>query len=654
MGYLVSAEVIETFKAYGKNQKDDKGRVLPLGSVKVKLHPESLIGNVRAHYARPLFTNFRNIPLKGEHVVVFELTGYDGTDAPNLDKVMYYIPLPINATNDPVINQIPHVTNRSKVKDNKPAPEFVKPGNTFPTRPYTFNFMQPFEGDTTFTGRGGSSIRLGIGTGNHPQHAVQPTWKSGKAGNPITIVANKPLGPNKPLPNEVKDIPNREIKDSLSYAIEDAANDFSTTYWTSDQALSRFVSVRACPSPLSSIPSSRKAQSATNADRIVMQAKTDDMMLIAKKTLYLSASKIRLTTDIHDVDFDDLVNFVQELYDRVVEIASPGGIVVTPNIPSLIAPNFARLISMSRFTINPRWEGGCSRGFPQPPALPANYKLGTDGLSRIAPTGFTNSIEGMNGNVGGSITSSPDMPGGSDSDTNSIGNSSEDSSDSSIDSYVNSTNVKSPGTPGGASNTNTDSTPEVGGSGTEPDNTSTNLSGTPQGEGNSPITDEQNTDGNFGQPGGPGGPGGPNGPGGPGNPGTPYNPETDVITIPINYIYPDGRCYGHLYKIVSIIRSKRTQAIVSDLIYLVLIIRQGCKPGWYIVGNKFKYNTDINKLLNTNLFILDDSMLIEKKILVNSDCIRKELEISLYEDNYAHISHELIDMNKIVEVNFLN
>jgi hypothetical protein len=646
--------VIETFKAYGKNQKDDKGRVLPLGSVKVKLHPESLIGNVRAHYARPLFTNFRNIPLKGEHVVVFELTGYDGTDAPNLDKVMYYIPLPINATNDPVINQIPHVTNRSKVKDNKPAPEFVKPGNTFPTRPYTFNFMQPFEGDTTFTGRGGSSIRLGIGTGNHPQHAVQPTWKSGKAGNPITIVANKPLGPNKPLPNEVKDIPNREIKDSLSYAIEDAANDFSTTYWTSDQALSRFVSVRACPAPLSSIPSFKKAQSATNADRIVMQAKKDDMMLIAKKTLYLSASKIRLTTDIHDVDFDDLVNFVQELYDRVVEIASPGGIVVTPNIPSLIAPNFARLISMTRFTINPRWEGGCSRGFPQPPALPANYKLGTDGLSRVAPTGFTNSIEGMNGNVGGSITSSPDMPGGSDSDTNSIGNSSEDSSDSSIDSYVNSTNVKSPGTPGGASNINTDSTPEVGGSGTEPDNTSTNLSGTPQGEGNSPITDGQNTDGNFGQPGGPGGPGGPNGPGGPGNPGTPYNPETDVITIPINYIYPDGRCYGHLYKIVSIIRSKRTQAIVSDLIYLVLIIRQGCKPGWYIIGNKFKYNTDINKLLNTNLFILDDSMLIEKKILVNSDCIRKELEISLYEDNYAHISHELIDMNKIVEVNFLN
>jgi len=646
--------VIETFKAYGKNQKDDKGRVLPLGSVKVKLHPESLIGNVRAHYARPLFTNFRNIPLKGEHVVVFELTGYDGTDAPNLDKVMYYIPLPINATNDPVINQIPHVTNRSKVKDNKPAPEFVKPGNTFPTRPYTFNFMQPFEGDTTFTGRGGSSIRLGIGTGNHPQHAVQPTWKSGKAGNPITIVANKPLGPNKPLPNEVKDIPNREIKDSLSYAIEDAANDFSTTYWTSDQALSRFVSVRACPAPLSSIPSSKKAQSATNADRIVMQAKKDDMMLIAKKTLYLSASKIRLTTDIHDVDFDDLVNFVQELYDRVVEIARPGGIVVTPNIPSLIAPNFASLINMTRLTINPRWEGGCSRGFPQPPALPANYKLGTDGLSRVAPTGFTNSIQGMNGNVGGSITSSPDMPGGSDSDTNSIGNPNINLPDLSIDSYVNSTNVKPPGTPGGASNTNTDSTPEVGGSGTEPDNTPANIPGTPQGEGTSTPSGESGGPNPDSAPGQPGGPGGPNGPGGPGSPGTPYNPELDLISVPINYVYPDGKCYGHLYKIVSIIKSKRTQAIVSDLIYLVLIIKQDCKPGWYIVGNKFKYNTDINKLLNTNLFILDDSMLIEKKILVNSDCIRKELEISLYEDNYAHISHELIDMNKIVEVNFLN
>lgn len=650
MGYLVSAEVIETFKAYGKNQKDDKGRILPLGSVKVKLHPESLIGNVRAHYARPLFTNFRNIPLKGEHVVVFELTGYDGTDAPNLDKVMYYIPLPINTTNDPVINQIPHVTNRSKVKDNKPAPEFVKPGNTFPTRPYTFNFMQPFEGDTTFTGRGGSSIRLGIGTGNHPQHAVQPTWKSGKAGNPITIVANKPLGPNKPLPNEVKDIPNRQIKDSLSYAIEDAANDFSTTYWTSDQALSRFVSVRACPAPLSSIPSFSKAQSATNADRIVMQAKKDDMMLIAKKTLYLSASKIRLTTDIHDVDFDDLIDFVQGLWEQLKNVAGIAGI-STVSGPSLVSQWLPSILALQRYTISPFWQGGCPQGFPQPPALPANYKLGTDGLSRVAPTGFTNSVPGMDGKVGGSITSSPDMPGGSESETNSIGNPSGNLPDLSIDSYISSTNVKPPGTPGGASNTNTNPTPEVGGNATEPDGTPANLPGTPQGEGNSSPSEGPST-GN--PPGQPGGPGGPNGPGGPGNPGIPYNPELDLISIPINYIYPDGRCYGHFYKIVSIIKSKRTQAIISDVVYLILIIRENCKPGWYIVGNKFKYNTDINKLLNTNLFILEDSMLVEKKILVNSDCIRKELEISLYEDNYAHISHELVDLNKIVQVNFLN
>lgn len=655
MGYLVSAEVIETFKAYGKNQKDDKGRTLPLGSVKIKLHPNSLIGNVRAHYARPLFTNFRNVPLRGEHVVVFELTGYDGTDAPNLDKVLYYIPLPINSTNDSVINQIPHASNRSKTSDNKPAPPFVTPGNTFPKRPFTANFIQPFEGDTTFTGRGGSSIRLGIGSGPHPQHEVQPTWKSGKAGNPITIVANKPIGPNKPLPNEVKDIPNREIKDSLSYAIEDAANDFSTTYWTSDQALSRFVSVRACPSPLSSIPSSRKAQSATNADRIVMQAKSDDMMLIAKKTLYLSASKIRLTTDEHDVDFDDLVNFVQGLYDRLIEIASPGGIIIAPNLPSIIAPNFSRIVGLNRFTIFPRWEGGCSQGFPQPPALPANFKLGTDGLSRVAPTGFTNSIPGMDGKAGGSVTASPDMPGGSDSTTNSIGNPSGDLPNFSIDANVSLPEVKLPGTPGGASNPNTSPTPEVGGDSTEPDGTPSNTPGTPQGEGTSspPGTPDGPGGGNpSSTPGSPGGPGGPNGPGGPGSPGTPFNPEIDLINIPIDYIYPDGKCYGHLFKIVSILKSKRTLAIVSDVVYLLLVIKEDCKPGWYIVGDKFKYNTDIEKLLSTNLFILEESMLVEKKILVNSDCIRKELEVTLYEDNYAHLSHELVDLNKIVEVNF--
>ena len=667
MGYLVSAEVIETYKAYGKNQKDDKGRTLPLGSVKIKLHPNSLIGNVRAHYARPLFTNFRNVPLRGEHVVVFELTGYDGTDAPNLDKVLYYIPLPINTTNDSVINQIPHVSNRSKTSDNKPAPPFVTPGNTFPKRPYTANFIQPFEGDTTFTGRGGSSLRLGIGSGPHPQHEKQPTWKSGKAGNPITIVANKPIGPNKPLPNEIKDIPSREIKDSLSYAIEDAANDFSTTYWTSDQALSRFVSVRACPSPLSSIPSSRKAQSATNADRIVMQAKTDDMMLIAKKTLYLSASKIRLTTDEHDVDFDDLVDFVLGLWENLKNVASPAGITTAAG-PSLASPWLPSIISLRpRYTINPTrgvWNGGCSQGFPQPPPLPANFKLGTDGLSRVAPTGFTNSIPGMDGKAGGSVTASPDMPGGSDSTTNSIGNPSDDLPNFSIDANVSLPEVKLPGTPGGASNTNTSSTPEVGGNSTEPDGTPSNRPGTPQGEGTSSPPGTPGGPSGPGGPGGPGGgnpsstpgepggPGGQNGPGGPGSPGTPFNPDEDLINIPIDYIYPDGKCYGHLFKIVSILKSKRTLAIVSDVVYLILVIKENCKPGWYIVGDKFKYNTDIEKLLSTNLFILEESMLVEKKILVNSDCIRKELEVTLYEDNYAHLSHELVDLNKIVEVNF--
>jgi hypothetical protein len=176
--------------------------------------------------------------------------------------------------------------------------------------------------------------------------------------------------------------------------------------------------------------------------------------------------------------------------------------------------------------------------------------------------------------------------------------------------------------------------------------------GTPGGPSGPGEPGEPGTGNPDSAPGQPGGPGGPNGPGGPGSPGTPFNPETDLINIPVDFIYPDGKCYGHLFKIVSILKSKRTLAIVSDVVYLILVIKENCKPGWYIVGDKFKYNTDIEKLLSTNLFILEESMLVEKKILVNSDCIRKELEVTLYENNYAHLSHELVDLNKIVEINF--
>ena len=270
----------------------------------------------------------------------------------------------------------------------------------------------------------------------------------------------------------------------------------------------------------------------------------------------------------------------------------------------------------------------------------------------------------MDGKTGGSVTASPDMPGGTDSTTNSIGNPSVDLPNFSINPNNALPKLKPPGTPEGASNSNTEPIPEVSGNPTEPDGTPSNIPGTPQGEGTSPSSGENGTPGTPGgpgepgagnpssAPGEPGGPGGPNGPGGPGSPGTPFNPEIDLINIPIDYIYPDGKCYGHLFKIVSILKSKRTSAIVSDVVYLILVIKEECKPGWYIVGDKFKYNTDIEKLLSTNLFILEESMLVEKKILVNSDCIRKELEVTLYEDNYAHLSHELVDLNKIVEVNF--
>ena len=392
-------------------------------------------------------------------------------------------------------------------------------------------------------------------------------------------------------------------------------------------------------------------------------------------TCNLTDKKDVLVIEYHD-DVErvagDFVNFVLDLQRELQFVASAGGITTSPTGgPSLVSPRLPKIIELiPKYTINLNkgiWSNGCSQGFPQPPSLPANFKLGTDGLSRVAPTGFTNSIPGMDGKAGGSVTASPDMPGGSDSTTNSIGNPSGDLPDFSIDSNVSLPDVKLPGTPGGASNPNTSPTPEVGGDSTEPDGTPSNTPGTPQGEGTSSPPGTPGGPGGPDGPGGPGGPGGgnpsstpgepggpggPNGPGGPGSPGTPFNPDEDLINIPIDYIYPDGKCYGHLFKIVSILKSKRTLAIVSDVVYLILVIKEGCKPGWYIIGDKFKYNTDIEKLLSTNLFILEESMLVEKKILVNSDCIRKELEVTLYEDNYAHLSHELVDLNKIVEVNF--
>ena len=188
--------------------------------------------------ARPLFSNQKYYPLKGEIVLLFSATGRDIiTDT----KETYYLNN-INIWNHPHHNALPNpdTYNGTHPKDNndKTKNDYLKStgglvrqvqdGDTeIPLGAYFDEKLDtkpllPFEGDYILEGRFGNSIRFGA-TAPGPNN-----WSTvGKTGDPITILRN---GQSDELD-----------KKGWEPTTEDVNRDPSSIYLTSTQKLDKFV-----------------------------------------------------------------------------------------------------------------------------------------------------------------------------------------------------------------------------------------------------------------------------------------------------------------------------------------------------------------------------------------------------------------------------
>jgi hypothetical protein len=188
--------------------------------------------------ARPLFSNQKYYPLKGEIVLLFSTTGREIiTDT----KETYYLNN-INIWNHPHHNALPNpdTYNGTHPKDNndKTKNDYLKSigglvrqvqdgdteiplGAYFDERLDTKPLL-PFEGDYILEGRFGNSIRFGA-TAPGPNN-----WSTvGKTGDPITILRN---GQSDELD-----------KKGWEPTTEDVNRDPSSIYLTSTQKLDKFV-----------------------------------------------------------------------------------------------------------------------------------------------------------------------------------------------------------------------------------------------------------------------------------------------------------------------------------------------------------------------------------------------------------------------------
>jgi hypothetical protein len=246
--------------------------------------------------ALPLNPNSKKYPIVNEQVELVQ----SFTPNSNGPQFFYREPLGLFGSSTPNGNQFPALTqniappsqnldytqiNNGAVNvTNNQTPQLVA---SSPNNPSQANFVEksdihplmPFEGHILYEGRFGNSIRFGSTSKSLSKYANN--WSTeGNNGDPILILRNG---------QPVNSTPEGWIP-----VTEDIKNDLSSIYLTSYQKLQNFSVASEVyssyvnpPTPPSQFTS---PQIALNSDRIIINAKTDSVLLSSQKSIGMSTN----------------------------------------------------------------------------------------------------------------------------------------------------------------------------------------------------------------------------------------------------------------------------------------------------------------------------------------------------------------------------
>lgn len=250
------------------------------------------------HIAKPYNPQSKTFPLINEIVLLFSLP--DQTISQNSSNTSYYYlnPLSIwnhphhNAYPNPFTTTLPAAQNQDykqveggsvrRVTDSSTEIDLNSPinpsQNTFVEK-IDIHPLMPFMGDVLYEGRHGQSIRLGSTAKSLSAYANN--WSSvGNNGDPITILRNGQ--------------PSNSTPEGWIPVTEDIRRDLASIYLTSTQQLKDFKVASELYDSYSTppLPPSQftNPQIALTSDRIVINAKTDSILLSSQKSIGFSTN----------------------------------------------------------------------------------------------------------------------------------------------------------------------------------------------------------------------------------------------------------------------------------------------------------------------------------------------------------------------------
>ena len=259
--------------------------------------------NTAFQKAKPSLSNIKQFPLINEIVYLISLPNpntQNNGDGENL----YYINT-VNIWNSQHHNALPNSltlgenqqadytqTSAGNVRRVEDGSTEINLGSTFVERS-NINPLLPFEGDIIHEGRWGNSVRFG----STVTGSVNDWSETGDNGDPITILRNGEDPDNNP--------------DGWVPVVEDINKDLSSIWMTSTQqipievASSNYNSYSTPPETPNQYVGT---QVIANADRILLNSKTDHIMLSSATSINMNAvDSVNIDTKEHIVDASSIL-----------------------------------------------------------------------------------------------------------------------------------------------------------------------------------------------------------------------------------------------------------------------------------------------------------------------------------------------------------
>lgn len=241
---------------------------------------------------KPANNNIKQIPIKGEQVLVFR--GYDQNSSFFNKTPQWYYLSTISVQTSINNNILPVNTIQSTfVKDDEYTPVNISP-------------LQPYAGDLLMEGRWGNSIRLGSTSKFNSNYSKAPSWTGDSETDPIIIISNT------------------KSTDKNKFKVENINTDTSALYLTTSQKLSNLVlsNSLSCFQPGES--SYSKSQFIGVADRIILKANKDIVVLDSPIGIVLNTDgEVRIGNDEADESLVHGNVLVQTLQYIINQLQSP-------------------------------------------------------------------------------------------------------------------------------------------------------------------------------------------------------------------------------------------------------------------------------------------------------------------------------------------